>query len=355
VNAAAGFAGYAGAMVDAAVKVAVLVALFAAVRRLLPAGSRLAAGGVAIAALAALPAASLLFAGFGLSLLPDLRSFGLAGIAYGRPAGQPWFDARAWASWLVVAWLIGTAIAGIRLVLGLRRLGRIARAAEPFAVPDTGGRVQARARAAGRPARILASPEVRVPLTWGLCRPVILLPSSARGWSGDRLAAVIRHESEHARRGDWLVQLALRAIGGLHWLNPPVHWALRSILADLESACDERVLRSGLDPEEYARHLVEIARQAKARDPGPLPAIAAVRPRDLERRVRAILAWPPSPPRGARARAATAALLLAATSALLGAVNPWACRGGPCPFATGGVPPAGSCPETSSARAGSSP
>lgn len=335
------FAGYAGALVDLGLKTLVLAALFAAVRLVLPVrpgGPRLAVGFVALAAVAGVPLASYLVAGIGVPLLPDLRSLGMAGLAYGRNPGQPWFDVRSWATWVVVTWMLGVLVSAVRFGLGMRRLGRIAGTAAPFDPADPAGTAP-RTRE-----RVLLSPQVRVPLTWGLRRPVIVLPVSAVDWSPERRSIVLRHEREHVRRGDWLVQISLRAATAVHWFNPFVRWMLARIQADVESACDDRVLRSGLAADTYARHLVAIARQAGSPSLATEVAVPAVRRSDLEGRVRAILAWRPEHPRGARARAGLAALLLAVAGVLLGAVNPWECRRGPCPFASGARPSPDSCP-----------
>ncbi len=81
------------------------------------------------------------------------------------------------------------------------------------------------------------------PMTYGIVRPVILVP---RGfdWS-DRAGAayVLYHEYTHIRRFDAALKLLMAAALCLHWFNPLV-WVMYFLLdRDLELACDEAVLR----------------------------------------------------------------------------------------------------------------
>ena len=87
------------------------------------------------------------------------------------------------------------------------------------------------------------SVRVASPLTYGIFRPVILLPKSLE-WEDERkLAYILEHEMVHIRRLDGGLKLAMAAALCLHWLNPLV-WVMYVLLnRDVELACDEKVLR----------------------------------------------------------------------------------------------------------------
>lgn len=97
--------------------------------------------------------------------------------------------------------------------------------------------------------KLACSNQVNAPMLLGALRPVIVLPQGGPSLPPQALAAALRHELTHARRGDifykWLVVL----VTSLHWFNPLVHWLGRRIALDCELSCDEAVLRA-LEPEQ---------------------------------------------------------------------------------------------------------
>jgi TonB family protein len=64
--------------------------------------------------------------------------------------------------------------------------------------------------------------------------------------------------------------------------------ACRRLQRESEHACDDAVLRAGIDPTDYASHLLELARARTARR-AMLPAPAMARPSTLEGRIAAML------------------------------------------------------------------
>jgi len=124
-------------------------------------------------------------------------------------------------------------------------------------------------------------------MTWGLLRPVMLLPTEAEDWPAERRRAVLLHELAHMKRWDYLTQTIGWLACALHWLNPLAWFALRRMRVERELACDDYVLNAGLRPSTYAQHLLEIARGL--RGPCCVGAVAMARSSGLEGRVRAIL------------------------------------------------------------------
>ncbi|MBK6579795.1 MAG: hypothetical protein IPG17_27145 [Sandaracinaceae bacterium] len=59
------------------------------------------------------------------------------------------------------------------------------------------------------------------PLTWGMWRPVVLLPAVAKGWR-PRARRRPGHERAHIRRGDWLAHLATGVVQAIFWFHPAV-------------------------------------------------------------------------------------------------------------------------------------
>lgn len=109
-----------------------------------------------------------------------------------------------------------------------------------------------------RAIRIRTSDRASAPLTYGVLRPVILLPSGTDQESERALSWVLEHEYQHIRRFDTLRKGLLAAALCLHCLNPLV-WVMYALCSrDMELLCDEAVTRSGADRADYARTLLSM-------------------------------------------------------------------------------------------------
>lgn len=84
---------------------------------------------------------------------------------------------------------------------------------------------------------------IKAPLTYGIFRPVILLPKNTDWTDEAKLQYVLTHELTHIRHFDTLTKLVLTTAVSIHWFNPFV-W-LMYVLAnrDIELSCDETVVR----------------------------------------------------------------------------------------------------------------
>ncbi len=90
---------------------------------------------------------------------------------------------------------------------------------------------------------IRQSSRFSAPLTYGILRPVILVPTSTEWENTASLQYVLAHEYVHIRCFDSIKKFALIIVLCVHWFNPLV-WAMY-ILAnrDIELSCDEAVVR----------------------------------------------------------------------------------------------------------------
>jgi TonB family protein len=78
----------------------------------------------------------------------------------------------------------------------------------------------------------------------------------------------------------------LRAV---YWFNPLVWIACRRLRQESEHACDDAVLQSGVEPTDYASHLLDLARTLNLGRRGTVPAPAMARASSLEGRISAML------------------------------------------------------------------
>ena len=139
-----------------------------------------------------------------------------------------------------------------------------------------------------RPIRILVSPRIPVPVTWGFIRPAVAIPLSAQTWPADRIRIALLHEVAHARRGDQTTQLFARIITAFYWFHPMVWHAFRCLRLEQEKACDDFVLNAGQRSSSYGRHLMEIAMNARYLN--STASLPVVQSSSLAARIRALVA-----------------------------------------------------------------
>jgi uncharacterized protein (TIGR03435 family) len=202
---------------------------------------------------------------------------------------------------LRLVWTTGAIAFIVPLIVGLVRVRRIRSKGRPWVNASLPSAVD-----------VVLHDDVRVPITCGLRRPVIVLPADATRWSASDLRRVMLHEIEHVRRRDWPVQMAARVICAVYWFHPLVWIAWRQLCLESERACDDAVLHEE-DGTAYAEQLVLLARRITKTDAMPLLSIAGRS--HLSTRVAAMLAGDVA--RG-RVRVATVSVL--ATAAVVAAV-----------------------------------
>ena len=92
--------------------------------------------------------------------------------------------------------------------------------------------------------------------SYGVIRPVILMPKNTEWKNIYQLRYVLEHEYVHIRRLDMLTKLIMIAAVCIHWFNPLV-WVMYILFnRDLELSCDETVVRRfGMDISRYMQLL----------------------------------------------------------------------------------------------------
>ena len=230
----------------------------------------------------------------------------------GKPAFS-WTTRHTQTSLLVV-WVVGAVFVLARLFFGMLALRRLTLSARRSAKLDAFARQLCREYLVTRPVRVLVSERVHTPMTWGVRRPVVLLPTSAPQWDPERLDVVLRHELAHIKRLDVVGLLVSRVTCALYWFHPLVWLGARQFALASEYACDATVTAAGIPAQRYAQHLVAIARDARAQS-GPALVVQMARPSLLRHRIQRIMA-PAEAPATRPLTVAVAAIALTATAAL---------------------------------------
>jgi bla regulator protein BlaR1 len=98
-------------------------------------------------------------------------------------------------------------------------------------------------RQVGARARLLVSPRVESPVTFGWLRPAVLVPESFPALPVEAQRGVVCHELLHVRRRDWLFALGEEGVRALLWFHPAVWMLLARISLHREQVVDREAVR----------------------------------------------------------------------------------------------------------------
>ncbi len=141
---------------------------------------------------------------------------------------------------------------------------------------------------------IRQSDRISTPLTYGIWRPVILMPKDTDWENTQQLQYVLMHEYVHICRFDALTKLVCVLALCIHWFNPLV-WIMYVLLnQDVEISCDEHVVRRfGVATRSaYAKMLIQMeARRSNVVDFLPLGSglLLKIGKNAMEERIMAIM------------------------------------------------------------------
>jgi hypothetical protein len=201
-------------------------------------------------------------------------------------AGAPGPQASVWPLVLASSWL------AIALALLCRQLFafHVIRGLVRRSIPVSLGRG---AQGAGRGRanlRVAESADIRVPLTTGPFRSVVLLPADWRTWPDEKRSNVLNHEATHVERRDCLTCFLSELTACLYFFHPLAWWLRRELALLAEEACDDAVIQSADDRAAYARQILEFAAVAATRQGRIVYAgLSMARQSNVESRINAIL------------------------------------------------------------------
>ena len=136
-----------------------------------------------------------------------------------------------------ILWLLGMAVMAIYAFVSWLRVRRTVRESIPLTE------------------NIYLCDRVPTPFILGLFRPRIYLPSATEA---GQIPYILAHEKAHLQRKDHLWKPIGFAILALHWFNPLVWVAYILLCRDIETACDEKVIKKlGADSKKpYSQALI---------------------------------------------------------------------------------------------------
>ena len=100
-----------------------------------------------------------------------------------------------------------------------------------------------------RPVWLLESALIKVPVTVGWLKPVILLPIGMLAQlPADQVESILLHELAHISRRDYLFNLAQNVVDTLFFFNPALLWVSSLIRMERENCCDDVAIREDPEP-----------------------------------------------------------------------------------------------------------
>ena len=186
-------------------------------------------------------------------------------------------------TWLFpLIWFAGAATLLMRYAINLAGLYRLRKTSDAVTDP----RLLASAARLGRRVRMWENGAIGAPMTWGVVRPVILVPAGFEELPAESRDAVIRHELAHIQAHDFLMRALAEIARALIWFQPLMWIVWRQLRVEQELACDNRVLAEGGKPTAYAKLLMDWHAR---RGMGPLIAVGIAHQSCLKRRLYALL------------------------------------------------------------------
>ena len=228
-------------------------------------------------------------------------------VAQAAPAPAP--SAFPWAT---VLWLTGVALCAGWFLLGHLRAMRRYREALPL--DDPGAERFVERFLPRRQVSVRLCQGLGTPLTYGVFRPVILLPADLDRRDRQRLGYILAHELTHIRRFHIPFKYLLTAAACLHWFDP-LAWVMYVLAGrDIELSCDEAVLCRARDGRAgYAMALLSLEERRTLS-----PLLSGFGAKAVRERIRQIMRFRPA---GAVSAVSAAALVLCSATVFAAAAE----------------------------------
>lgn len=156
-------------------------------------------------------------------------------------SGIPEGAAHGEVSVYFLIWLLGTLVCAAFFAVSYLRCYREFRTSLPLHSEAAAGWLKK--HPLRREVRLRQSDRVSTPLTYGILKPVILLPAGTDWESERQMEYILLHEHIHIRHFDAVKKMVMVSALCVHWFNPFVWMMYLLFNRDMELACDEGVVR----------------------------------------------------------------------------------------------------------------
>jgi bla regulator protein BlaR1 len=172
------------------------------------------------------------------------------------------------AVWIFTVWFLCFALKSLGLISGLFYIHRIRSQKVHQVSGDWKDLVKNYAQKLGirQSISLLQSELVKVPVTVGHFKPVILIPFGLIfQLPAEQIETILIHELAHIRRRDYLVNLLQSLLETIFFFNPGLLWLSSLIKEERETCCDDIVLANTSVKSNYLEALLAFHSQLPAR------------------------------------------------------------------------------------------
>jgi beta-lactamase regulating signal transducer with metallopeptidase domain len=167
-----------------------------------------------------------------------------------------------WHICVLMLWLTGVGFSSFRIIRGKIGVCRLTKNRK--LIQDSNSTLMLKSvsedMGINREIDIGRSPRCTIPFMYNFFKPTIVFPVDSERWSTAKTRAVLLHELAHIKRKDNLTRFIARMICALFWYVPFLWIAYSSLYLEQEESCDAFVIHKGIQPTEYARFIVHLAR-----------------------------------------------------------------------------------------------
>lgn len=161
----------------------------------------------------------------------------------------------------VAVWMLGTLLGLVWLVIRYRKQGQI------IEEQISQGRIidATQYDIADSSVRIIRTPAIQVPMSFGIIKKRILLPEGVYSYVEEKL--IINHEYMHLRNYDLVVQMLINIFCAIYWWNPFAYLLRLNLEQYFELRCDSNVTKNMTDSQiaDYLELLLKVYRYEKNR------------------------------------------------------------------------------------------
>lgn len=164
-------------------------------------------------------------------------TFGSAAVA--ATSVQPLEQPDGWSVGILAVVVAGVVARLLWIAVGLVRLWHLRRTSTSATLASED---EALRQTLAPRARVCWTERLAQPVTFGLVRPVVLLPSRMGSLDPDARRAVLCHELVHVARRDWPWIVAENVVRAALWFHPAVWWLIDELQVSREQVVDRDVV-----------------------------------------------------------------------------------------------------------------